>query len=235
MGVGFLSVGLNVFSGIDELVHFGRGALHAQNNRELDEAAARFANAVSILGVQAIVGLLLKRAPRTFRARGPVAPPRSAPGFYFRPGLRSVRTLGAGTGETSWFGEISISRFGTSTDRRLAALHESFHRALMPKLDILRQVRVEGRAASYHGSALITYLEETIAETYAQVSVHGIRDLLTGIVFPVKNGYVTLFAQKVINNRTVLPVVPEAAGMFLGVVNAHGWIWMAYHSLKRPD
>ena len=130
--------------------------------------------------------------------------------------------------------KITISRLGTSTDRRLAALHESVHRALTPKLDILRTVRVEGRTASYTRSSLITYLEEALAESFAQVSVNGARGLFTGIVFPVRNGYVTLFSKQVNYGVLAKPFVPEIAGLYLGVVNAKGWLWDAYFSPSPP-
>jgi hypothetical protein len=235
LGVGVVSVGLSVFSGIDELIVFGHGAIGARTIAALDLAAVHFANAVSILGVQALISLLLRRAPQTFRNRPSVGPAPAPAAFRLKPGLRAVRNMEAGTGVTSWYGEITISRLGTSVDRRLAALHESFHRVLMPKLNVLRQVRADGRAASYHGSALLKYLEEAIAESYAQVSVHGIKELLTGITFPVDGAYVTLINRAVINNKAVFPVIPEAAGIFLGVANARGWLWQVYHSFRRPD
>jgi hypothetical protein len=235
LAAGAISVGLNVFTGIDELVRFGRGALGARTTGELDGAATYLARAVSVLGVQTVIALLLKRTPMSFRGRGPVGAPPVAAGFRLKPGLRAVRSKAAATGETSWWGEITISRLGTATDRRLAALHESFHRVLTPRLDILRRVRIEGRAASYRGSALIKYLEEAMAESYAQVSVHGLRRLITGVVFPVKNGYVTMFNREVANTSVIYPLVPEISALFLGVVDARGWTWNLYHSLRRPE
>jgi hypothetical protein len=231
-----VAIGLAVFTGIDELIQFGTTAIAARSNSEMDRAAAHFATAVSILGVQAIIALFLRRAPQTFRGgRARVGPPPTGAGAVLRPGLRGVRNLPAGAGETSWWGEITISRLGTSTDRRLAALHESVHRALTPKLNILRTVRVEGRRASYTRSSLITYLEEALAESFAQVSVNGAGGLFTGIVFPVRNGYVTLFSKQVNYGVLAAPFVPEIAGLYLGVVNAKGWMWDAYFSPSRPS
>ena len=129
-----------------------------------------------------------------------------------------MRSLPAGAGETSWWGEITISRLGTSTDRRLAALHESVHRALTPKLNVLRTVRVEGRRASYTRSSLrfAASFEEALAESFAQVSVNGLRGVFTGIVFPVRNGYVTLFSKQVNYGVLATPFVPEIAGSIWG-------------------
>jgi hypothetical protein len=136
---------------------------------------------------------------------------------------------------TSWWGEITISRLGSATDRRLVALHEAVHRALTPKLDVLRHVRVQGRAASYTRSSFAMYLEEALAESFAQVSAQGIRHLVTGIVFPVRNGYVSLFARKAANGMRIEPVMPEVIALYLGIVNVEGWILDAYFSDRRPE
>jgi hypothetical protein len=235
LSVGVVAVGLAVFAGIDELIQFGNGAIAARNLAQLDDAAKHFADGVSILGVQAVVALLLRRAPQTFRGRPlSVGPPPANAGFVLRPGLRSTRAMGPGEGATSSWGEITISRLGSATDRRLVALHEAVHRALTPRLDVLRFTRIEGRAKSYDRSSLSMYLEEALAESFAQVSVQGLRGLLTGIAFPVRYGYVSLFTKYALQDGVVMPVVPEIAGMFLGSINARGWIWDMYFSHAQP-
>lgn len=109
LGLGVAAVGLAVFSGIDEWVQFGSGAIGARNNAQLDAASMHFAQGVSILGVQAVIALLLRRAPQTFRGgRLPVGAPPPNAGFVLKPGLRATRGLGAGEGVTSWWGEITI-------------------------------------------------------------------------------------------------------------------------------
>jgi hypothetical protein len=55
LGAGVIAIGFAVFSGVDELMQFGQGALAARTGRELDAAAGHFAAAVSILGVQAVM------------------------------------------------------------------------------------------------------------------------------------------------------------------------------------
>jgi hypothetical protein len=105
LGVGVLAVGVAVFSGIDELIRFGTVAIGARSNQDMDRAATHFATAVSILGVQAIIALFLRRAPQTFRGgRVPVGSPPANAGFVLKPGLRGVRTLSPGAGELSWWG-----------------------------------------------------------------------------------------------------------------------------------
>lgn len=56
----------------------------------------------------------------------------------------------------------------------------------------MREIRVVPRYNSYIKSSIFRYLEEAIAETIAQVSVNGWREVITGLSFPVKNGYITL-------------------------------------------
>ena len=45
---------------------------------------------------------------------------------------------------------------------------------------------------AYAKSGLCRYLEEALAESYAQVKVNGVRGLPDGLAFPIRNGYVSL-------------------------------------------
>lgn len=218
LAVGVAVIGLAVFDGIEELLAFASGALEAQSDAELDVAARHFAKATAILGVQAVLAVLFRGIPKTWRGgrMNPGAPPSFAKGRVSRPPLRSSRTMPAGDGATRVWGDITISRLGSKTDRRLVALHEAVHRALTPKLNVLRQFRVGGRAASYARSPLSKYLEEALAETVAQVGVNGIRSVFTGISFPVTNGYVTLLRKGVSGGRILYPVIPEFSGLVVG-------------------
>ena len=91
---------------------------------------------------------------------------------------------------TSWWGDIEFSTLGSETDRELVLHHEQVHQLLVPKLYFLRNIRVEMRVGSYAGSSLFRYLEETLAETVAQVRVNGWRELFSSVRFPTKYGYV---------------------------------------------
>jgi hypothetical protein len=53
LAVGVLAIGLAVFDGGGELAEFSRTALGAASDQDLDRASIHFANAVSILGIQA--------------------------------------------------------------------------------------------------------------------------------------------------------------------------------------
>lgn len=233
---GVAVIGIAVFDGIEELLSFAMLALKARSDADLDRAAQHFSKAVSILGIQTVLAVLFRGAPKTWRGGRPNVgpPPRFVRGAIARPPLRSTRTLPAGAGETSPWGEIIISRLGTSTDRRLAALHERVHRLLTPRLNVLRNFRVTGRVTSYSKSPLSRYLEEALAETVAQVGVHGLRSVFRGISFPVRNGYVTLMTRAVVNNRVAFPVLPELAGLVAGGFVLGGEWYEVRFSSRRP-
>lgn len=56
----------------------------------------------------------------------------------------------------------------------------------------LRELRADIGMKAYAKSELCRYLEEALAESYAQVKVNGLRALPDGLAFPMRNGYVTL-------------------------------------------
>jgi hypothetical protein len=144
----------------------------------------------------------------------------------------------AATGATSIWGDIIISRLGTAADRRLVALHENVHRILTPKLQLLRQFRIENRTASYTRSTLGKYLEEALAETVAQVGVNGFGHVFKGIAFPIREKYVTLLRPERIvtsyGTEVLLPVLPEAAGLFAGSLLVSGMRVDIFMTEGRP-
>jgi hypothetical protein len=238
--VGVFAIGLAVFDGVGELSAFATTALGARREEDLDRASVHFANAVAILGVQAVLAVLFRGAPKTFRGGrlnvGP--PPPVTPGRAYSPTLRSTRSLPAAAGSTTFWGDIVISRLGTAADRRLVALHESVHRALMPKLYFLRQFRVQNRAASYTRSTLAKYLEEALAETIAQVGVHGFQQVFKGIAFPIREKYVTLVRSERVfaahGIEIILPIAPEALGLFAGSILVSGMRFDVFMAERRP-
>ncbi|WP_174300153.1 hypothetical protein [Caulobacter sp. S45] len=187
--VGVVSLGLAIFSGIDELFEFARGAYYAKADGDLDAAADHLAKAIAILGIQAVLAVLFRGRPATRRANAGPPPPRT-PGFRYRPTTTGTTAIGAGGGVTSWWGDIEVSTLGSATDRALVLYHEQVHQFLVPKLYVLRNFRVEMRTGSYAGSSLFRYLEETLAETVAQVRVNGWQKLFSSVRFPTRNGYV---------------------------------------------
>ena len=218
IGTGIIFIGMAVFDAIGHLTEFGRKTLYGKSDAELNAGAEHLAQAISILGIQAVLALLLKSSPKTFQGgRFKLSPmPARTRGLAFNP--RQIRRLPhepAGGGYTTEWGEIFISSRGSPADRRIVALHESIHRLLTPKLYVLRQFRVQNRTASYVRSALSKYLEEAFAETYAQIKIGGIGEAIVGITFPLKQEYVTLLSSRysMMQQRTMHPVLPEVGGL----------------------
>ena len=194
--VGAAFLGMAAWDAARELTLFATSALDARTSADLDRSAHHFARAVSIIGINAVMAVLFRRTAKTVRSR---------PSSTSQPGLLKVGppppkgsvkvvrdpTLPAGEGFTSAYGEVTVSSKGSATEQALVLYHELVHSFLSPKLGPLRGFRARLGASAYQRSAFLKYLEEALAETYAQLRVNGIHELPTGIRFPVKNGYVT--------------------------------------------
>jgi hypothetical protein len=114
-------------------------------------------------------------------------------------------TLPAGEGFTTKYGDVTYSSLGSAKDVALARYHESVHSFLSPKLNVLRTMRANFGQAAYDNSQLVKYIEEALAETFAQVKVNGVKGFLNGIAFPVKYGYVTV--GRVVTEAAVATIV----------------------------
>jgi hypothetical protein len=187
--VGMVSIGFSVFSGLDEFYLFARGTYSAGAESDLDEAALHFANAITILGIQAVLALLFKGRPRA-GGRTPVPAGPVNPGLRYRPTVTGDPALPPGQGATSFWGDIKVSTAGSANDRAVVLLHERVHQVLAPKFFKLRQFRVENRVSSYFKTSLYRYIEEAVAESIAQIGVNGFSKLFVGLWFPVRYGYV---------------------------------------------
>lgn len=117
----------------------------------------------------------------------------SAPPPQARPKVTRPRTLPSGAlGETDWWGNIAVTRNQSLTEQRVTLYHEWVHSVLSPRIAPLRALRARLRASAYWRSALLRYLEEAMAESYAQLRVYGLSNILTGIRFPIEGGYVSV-------------------------------------------
>ncbi len=133
---------------------------------------------------------------------------------FARPSVTPDPSLPAGVGETDAFGNVRYSTQGTAADQALARYHEGVHSSLSPKFWLLRNFRARLGMSAYEKSALLQYVEEALAETYAQMKVNGLRGIPKGLRFPIDNGYVAL-----------RPVVTEAA---IGTVVYGGIVYGVY-------
>ena len=142
--------------------------------------------------------------------------------FGYKPSITGTHDLPAGAGGTSVrTGDIEYSLLGSSEDRQLGIAHETVHQFLTPKLNLLRGLRGFVRAQGYNRSYILRYLEEALAETYAQLRVRGVSraNIIKGAHFPVKYGYVS-FAQ----------MGQEARGLLLGPINVGGSVYNVWYS-----
>ena len=154
---------------------------------------------MNILGISVISALLLRSSTRAVAARGRapqikpmpnIGPP---PAAGVRPRISRPYSLPSGAlGETDWWGTIAVIRNQTLSEQRLTLYHEWVHSVLSPRFGPMRQLRAQLRASGYTRSTFLRYIEEAMAESYAQLRVHGLEGILVGIRFPVQGGYVTV-------------------------------------------
>ena len=205
--VGFAMLGPGVWTTATELHDFGRTVLSAKSQTDLDGAANHLAKAVITGGITTLMAVLLRGNVRNVRARGGIQaksgwiqeagpPPPSEGGLFRKPVIAKDPTLPAGAGETTMFGDITLSSKGSPMEQSLARHHEWVHSILSPWLVPLRELRANLKASGYVKSALLQYLEEALAETYSLLRVRGVAGLIDGIKFPLANGYVTISALK---------------------------------------
>jgi hypothetical protein len=206
--VGAFTIGWSIADVAKDLYTFSERTINARTDADLDAAAKAFSHAIVLAGITVVMALLLRKSAKDVQAaRGPnvvdamrprepglvkVGPDPEAGKMWSRPGIKTDPALGPGEGSTSPFGEVRLSPSGTTDEQALARAHEMVHRFLTPRFGVLRTFRVRVAMSGYLRSALLQYLEEAMAETYAQLRVNGFSGMLTGVRFPVANGYVTV-------------------------------------------
>ena len=212
--VGAALLGPAVVDVAENLIKFGQ-CINANTQEDLERGAKAFADAAIKGGIAVIMAILLRRGAKGLEASrapgiaspswlqlakpgGPkglptVGPDPSAGKLWSKlPAPVADPKMAAGSGKTAGFGETWYSAQGTATEQQLALLHELVHRFFSPRLGILRTLRTRLRWGSYSKSVVLRYLEEALAETYAQLRVNGFKGLLAAIRFPVEGGYMSL-------------------------------------------
>lgn len=236
LGIGLGFCGWGIFDGLRDLGRFASSAIHARSEQDLDTAAGYFANAVVEVGVNTIMAILLRKPIGSFRELGGVKKLNFRPNLLRvedplpPPGVKPVVQLGkldpGVNGITSWYGDITISRKLRPEvhpeEYKVTLDHEMVHSFFSPKMSMLRNVRARLVMSGYSRSALLKYLEEAMAETYAQVRARGIHGVITGIRFPLKDElYISIAEWNVVK------------GVFLGVIVVEGHIM--HVSLTHPQ
>ncbi|HMI85265.1 MAG TPA: hypothetical protein VK550_14310 [Polyangiaceae bacterium] len=205
--VGGLLLGKSILDLGEEIWQFATLTINGTTDRELDEAAQHFAKAVVVAGVDIITAIFLRRSLRDVRARVPQPrergllqvgpPPEVKPGqLFYRPKVSRPATLPKGTlGYCDWYGDVYVARAQSLTEQQVTLFHESVHSFFSPKFKYFRQLRARLKASAYWRSALLRYLEETLAEGFGQFRVRGLVHALKAVTFPIgppPYGYVTL-------------------------------------------
>jgi hypothetical protein len=200
--VGVATVGFSVFEGSSEFYDFARGALDAKSDADLDEAGRHFARSVTLLGIATVQALLMRGQIKNAIGRGmPKIQPRFKIGAPPPAGdqlrlSRPASIAGGSLGITDEYGVIVVSRNQSMTEQKLTLLHELVHRYFSPRIGPFLRIRAELRISAYQRSALLRYLEEVLAECYAQLRVNGLAKAIETWRFPLPQkgyeGYVTL-------------------------------------------
>jgi hypothetical protein len=227
--VGGIFWGAAVFQAAELLVNFADKTINAKTEADLDLAAQNLAKAIALIGIQTVLTLLLRKAPKTLRENPQYSPlklkqlpktQRPANEWFYKSKIQPSNNLSPGVlGNTSVYGDIKYLSKLTSKLKNETILHEKVHAFLTPKFYPLRNFRITINWNGYAKSYLLTYLEEALAETIAQVGTHGVRNAVVGVKFPIREGYVTLAQMGV-----------EAAGIMLGPVNINGMVWLVYYN-----
>ena len=240
--VGWIALGGAAWQAARELIAFAVGVDRAKSPSGIDLAAQHLAAAISLIGVQAVLMMLLHTAPKPYRSppnvpekywkgRWPLgAPPIGPPGKWaYEPTAKIVPSAEMRPnvmGTTSVWGDIRISSALSADDARATLLHEQVHSFLSPKLYLLRNLRAQIKLQGYGRSVLLRYIEEAMCETYAMLRTRGLdmNALVDSIKFPISSGGYTI---------TLARMTSEAAGSLFGPVNVSGMIWNV--SLSQGD
>jgi hypothetical protein len=206
--LGGLFLGKGIIDLADELWQFANLTILGSTDREIDEAAKHFAKAVMLAGVDIISAILLRKGvkykgvrstePGGIVAKGKLVPVAEAPNlpkgqWFGKPKVTKAQTLPGNTlGLCDWYGDIYISRAQSMAEQATTEFHETVHSALSPKFRVFRAFRAGLKASSYWRMALLRFLEEALAESYAMLKTRGFLAAIKAVTFPISNGYVTI-------------------------------------------
>lgn len=231
--LGGLALGAAAYQAGGHLYSFAVKCVDGKTNKDLDESAHHLSEAIALVGVQLVMALLLAKAPKVFQDRAGInlnqLPKVKRPmgEWFYKPKIRPADSFSNPytLGKTTIYGDIEYLSRLTGELKAETILHERVHSLLTPKLYPLRNLRVVMTINGYAKSFILRYLEEAIAETVAQVGTYGLKNVLVGIKFPIRENYVTL-----------TQIGTEATGIFLGPVNVGGIYYRAYlNSLNKKQ
>lgn len=239
--VGIAALGGSALEAGKHLVAFALKTSDARTEHDLDEAARHLAIAVSIMGIDFTIALLLHRKPKGIfsNSHGGEMPkfseafPRPLPRngrFAYKPTTKFTRELFAGQGGTDPLGNVRIGRkfypeakpVGEAIKQmRLTATHERVHQLLKPKLYLLRKVRMYAMRSAYKRSYILRYLEEAFAEGMSRAKWNGItkEEFLSTRSFPLGDNY----------QITLVDLAQEGRGILMGPITVGGAVFYVYY------
>ncbi len=222
LAVGVVALGKNGIEFASDLVTASSKTIRAKSEADLDEAAQYLGKAIVEAGVEVILALLMRKdlgeikikIKRLQTMRPHLLPAGPAPlkgplKISFQKTLGTGNNVGWVRGETDPFGRITIAREGyvsvpgpngptavwtkfTAEEKYLTILHEMVHRFFSPRFGTLLEFRASAGMTAYQRLYLLKYLEEALAEGYAQTRANGVSGIWSGISFPIKNNYVKI-------------------------------------------
>ena len=243
--VGYVALGGVAVEAGKELFEFGKLTISAASEADLDQAAGHLAKAITLIGVQTVLALLMKKKPggvfdkplTSMRPAPSVAAieaalPRS-PGFFYSPKLVFTKAKWAGEGGTNVPGDIRLgcNFYGDASKAveniKYAILHEKVHQFLTPKLQIFRGFRLKLSKEGYRNSFVLRYLEEALAETITQLRLNGLGKefILKGLKFPFDARY----------EITVAALKTEIKGILIGPITVGGMLYNVYFGANAED
>ena len=230
-GIGFC--GWGAVDGCRDLYHFVRTAMAARSEQDLDQAGSYFASAVVKIGVTALMAFLLKKPLRSFRDAGVV---KSFKNMNYKPSLEYVspppapgavpdiqfQPLAGSMGITDEYGNIIISSALDADEARITLDHELVHRFFSPKFGPFLRLRARVGISGYMRSAMLRYLEEAMAEGYAQCRAQGFTGVIKGIRFPInpRTEYLSIDEQSAVRGQILGTIIVN--GQIMTVSLQHG-------------
>ena len=245
LAAGWIMVGGAALTGGRKLLDFAVTTQSAKTTADLDRAAKDLADAITILGVDVVLGLLLKGKPTgTFKnVHGKMpgygefarAMPKAGPMRIYEAKLVFSRSKFAGQGGTRPDNVATVGRDffpgakplpDVIRSVRQTVYHERVHQRLTQAFSLLGQPGLYLKMGAYKRSYILRYIEEAAAEAYAFSRTGGPQaGELTAIQFPLNGNY----------GITVAKMGQEAKGVLLGPVTVGGATYNAFYGAMNND
>ncbi|NSZ17490.1 hypothetical protein [Agrobacterium vitis] len=245
LAAGWLMIGTAAVQGGEKLLDFAVGTHSAKTTADLDKAAKDLADAITILGVDVVLGLLLKGKPKgTFKSVQGTMPsysqftramPKAGPMRIYEAKLVFSHSKFAGQGGTRPDNVATIGRDFFPGAKpfpevirsvRQTVYHERIHQRLTQAFSLLGRPGLYMKMGAYKRSYILRYIEEAAAEAYGLARTGGARPgELSAIQFPLNGNY----------GITVAKMGEEAKGVLLGPITVGGATYNAFYGAAHND